>query len=109
SDKGAARSFYEHALSQGSATAYLYLGRLLWKNGQELEARNAFERGGQLHNEECKSELARLADWADEKAAERAMEEEHYEEAVRLLRPLAHRNSRFALRCLGFICETGVT
>lgn len=108
-DKEAARSFYEHALSHGSATAYLYLGRLLWKDGQELKAQEAFERGAKLDNEECKSELARLTLWIDEKVAERAMEEQRYEEAVRLLRPLAERNSRFALRCLGFIYETGVT
>jgi hypothetical protein len=50
-----------------------------------------------------------LVDWLDEKTVERAMEEENYGEAVRLLRPLADRNSRWALRCLGFIYETGVT
>ena len=109
SDKQAARSFYEHASAQGDATACLYLGRFLWREGQEVEARKAFERGAQLHNEECRSELVRLTDWADEKAAERPMEEGNYEEAARLLRPLAERNSRFALRCLGFLCETGVT
>lgn len=107
-DKNAARSFYEHAVSQGSATACLYLGWLLSKEGDVNAARTAFERGADLGNSECKSELARLSNWANEKAAERAMEEERYEEAVRLLRPLAERNSPFALRCLGFICETGV-
>jgi len=64
-DKDAARSFYEHAFSQGDATACLYLGRFLWREGQQLEARKAFERGAQLQNEECESELARLAHWMD--------------------------------------------
>lgn len=108
SDKDAARSFYEHAASQGSATACLYLGWLLSKEGEEMAARTAFERGAALGHDECTSELARLSDRANEKAAERAMKEERYEEAVRLLRPLAKRNSLFALRCLGFIHETGV-
>ena len=108
-DKDAARSFYEHAVSQGSATACLYLGWLLSKEGDQKAARTAFERGAELGNDECKSELARLSDLASAKAAERAMEEERYEEALRLLRPLAERNSPFALRCLGFIYETGVS
>ena len=108
-DKVAARSFYEHATAQGSATAYFYLGRLLLKDGRDLEARETFERGAQLHSEECKSELTRLADWFDEAAAHRALEAERYEEALRLLRPLADRNSLFALRSLASIYETGVT
>lgn len=108
-DKDAARSLYEDAVSRGSAMAYFYLGRLLLKDGQELEAREAFKRGAQLHNEECKSELTRLADWFDGTAARRALEVESYEEALRLLRPLAERNSLFALRCLAYIYETGVT
>jgi TPR repeat protein len=107
-DKDAARSLYEDAVSHGSADACLYLGRLLLKDQRPIEAREAFERGARLNNDECKSELARLADRFDEEAAQRAMEEENYEKAVRLLRPLAERDSRFALRCLAYICETGV-
>jgi TPR repeat protein len=108
-DKDAARSFYEHAASQGSATACLYLGRLLWRDAQEIEARAAFERGAQLNNDECKSDLARLVNNAEEKLADEAFKEGAYEKAIRLLRPLAERNSVFALLTLGFICETGVT
>src|SRR4051794_19073312 len=44
-DKEAARIFYEDAASQGGATACLYLGRLLWRDAQDIEARAAFERG----------------------------------------------------------------
>ena len=92
SDKDSARTFYEDAASQGSGTACLYLGRLLWRDAQEIEARAAFERGAQLNNDECKSELARLVDNADEKLADEAFKEGAYEEAVRLLLPLAERN-----------------
>jgi TPR repeat protein len=106
-DKDAARSFYEHAISQGSISAYLYLGWLLWRDGQEVEARAAFERGAQLNSEECKSVLARLADNAAEKLADDAIKQGSIEKAVRLLRPLAERNSRYALHALGYIHETG--
>jgi TPR repeat protein len=44
---------------------------------------------------------------SDEQLAVRAMEKRAYEEAVGLLRPLAERNSEYALLCLGWICETG--
>lgn len=108
-DKEAARSFYEHAASQGSVTADLYLGWLLLRDGKEIEARAAFERGAQLNNDECKAALARLSDNTDEKAAARALEKENFEEAVRLLIPLAERNSEYALLCLGSIYEMGVT
>ena len=108
-DKEAARSLYEHAVSQGSSTACLYLGWLLLKDGKEVEARAAFERGAQRNSGECKSELERLADKADEKAVARLLEEEKFEEAVRLLWPLTERNSEYALLCLGYIYETGVT
>jgi uncharacterized protein len=108
-DEDAARSLYEDAVSHGSADACLYLGRLLLKGQRLHAAREAFERGARLNNDECKSELARLADRADEEAVQRAMEEENYEEAIRLLKPLAQRNSLFALRCFAYIYETGVT
>lgn len=108
-DKDAARSFYEHAVSQGSATACPYLGWLLFRDGQEMEARAAFERGAQLNNDECKSALARLNDNADEKLADEALKKGAYGEAARLLRPLAERNSEYALLTLGWIYDTGVT
>jgi TPR repeat protein len=106
-NKPAARSFYELAASGGSDAAYLYLGWLLLKEGRDIEAGEAFERGAQLNNVECKSVLARLADNAGEKLAGKAIEDESYEEAVRLLRPLAERNSEYALRTLGWVYETG--
>ncbi|MEP7129764.1 MAG: hypothetical protein ABI770_01400, partial [Sphingomicrobium sp.] len=100
---------YEDAARQGSATAYLYLGWLLLRDGQEMEARAAFGRGAQLNDDECKSELARLADSAVEELARKALDEEAYEKTVRLLRPLAERNSERALFALGWIYEKGVT
>jgi TPR repeat protein len=106
-DKDAARSFYEHAVSLGSATAHRYLGQLLFNNGQELEARAVFEEGGRRGNEDCESKLARLNDCADQKSAQRALEQRDFEQAVRLLRPLADRNSKWALLTLGVICERG--
>lgn len=106
-DKNTARLYYEQAAAQGSAAAYHYLGWLLLKDGQEGEARAAFEGGAQLNNDECKSALARLADSANERSAAQALKEGAYEEAVRLLRPLAERNSEYALLTLGWICETG--
>jgi TPR repeat protein len=108
-DKNAALAFYKDAAAQGSATAYLYLGWFLQSAGEEIEARAAFERGAQLNDDECKSVLVRLANNADEKLAAKALEEEAYEEAVRLLQPLAERNSAYALLCLGSIYERGVT
>jgi TPR repeat protein len=108
-DKEAARIFYEDAASQGGATACLYLGRLLWRDAQDIEARAAFERGAQLGDAECKSELARLAVAQDEEPARKAFAERAYEEAVRLLRPLAERHSENALLALGWIYETGAT
>jgi TPR repeat protein len=106
-DKAAARSLYEDAVARGSATAYLYLGWLHLKEGRELEARAAFEEGAKQGNEECKSALESLSDNADEKAAALALADEDFEEALRLLRPLADRNSEYALLCLGYIYETG--
>jgi TPR repeat protein len=108
-DRNAARTYYEGAAAQSSATAYLYLGKLLLRDRREMDARAAFETGAQLNNDECKSELARLADEADEELARKAIEEKAYEEAVRLLRPLAERNSERALIALGWIFERGDT
>ncbi len=45
----------------------------------------------------------------DEHLASKAIESESYEEALRLLQPLAQRNSEYALLLLGWIYETGVT
>ena len=108
-DTNAARSFYEQAVAQGSATGCLYVGWLLLRCGNEVEARAAFERGAKRNDEECKSELRRLADRIDENAAARLLFAEDFEEAVRLLQPLAERNSEYALLCLGWINETGRT
>ncbi len=44
-----------------------------------------------------------------EQLAWQAMEAGAYDEAVRLLEPLAHRNSEWALLSLGWIYETGAT
>jgi hypothetical protein len=107
-DKAAARAFYEQAAAHGSVNAYHYLGSLLLSEGEEKQAREAFERGAHLNNVECKTELARLHDKATEKLARKALEKQAYEEAVCLLRPLAERNSEYALICLGWIYEGGV-
>jgi TPR repeat protein len=106
-DRDAARSFYEHAASQGSATAHHYLGQLLFNKGEEVEARAVFEEGARRGNEDCKSKLTRLSDYAEEKSAQRALDEGDFEQAVRLLRPLADRESGSALLCLGVIYERG--
>lgn len=45
----------------------------------------------------------------DEYLAGQAMEAGAYDEAVRLLKPLANRNSEYALLSLGWIYETGAT
>jgi TPR repeat protein len=45
----------------------------------------------------------------DEYLAGQAMEAGVYDEAVRLLTPLSHRNSEYALLSLGWIYETGAT
>jgi hypothetical protein len=74
-----------------------------------MEARAAFERGAQLNNDECKAALARLADNADERLAGKLLNEGAFEEAIRLLLPLAERNSEYALLSLGSIYETGAT
>ena len=103
----AARSYYELAASAGSAEAYYYLGWLFLRGGHEDEAQAAFERGAQLNNDSCKSALARLADNAKEKLVGKAIEAGAYDEAMSLLRPLAARNSKYALRTLGWIYETG--
>lgn len=108
-DKNAARTYYEAAAAQGSAAACHYLGWLLFREGQEPEARAAFERGAQLNNDECKAALARLSDNADEELAAKLLKEGAFEEAIRLLRPLAERNSEYALLALGSMCETGAT
>jgi uncharacterized protein len=102
----AARSFYEQAAALGSATACLYLGRLLWRRDDVTGARAAYERGAELGNDEAKAELAQLADFVDDGLARKAMAEGAYAEVVRLLRPLVERNPECAL-VLGWIYETG--
>jgi TPR repeat protein len=107
SDKETARLYYERAASHGSASANLYLGCLHLSNGDEMQARTAFERGAELDNADCKSALARLASRGAEQLAARAIENQAYEEAIRLLRPLAESNSEYALLSLGWLYETG--
>lgn len=109
SDKDAAQTYYERAAAQGGASAYLNLGWLLLEQGEEMQARAAFETGVQLGNDECKSVLARLDDNGVERLAEQAIAAGAHEEAVRLLLPLAERNSEYALLALGWIHETGAT
>jgi uncharacterized protein len=46
-DMDTARSYYEHAAAQGSTRAYLGLGRLLLAQGDESQARAAFEAGAE--------------------------------------------------------------
>ncbi len=108
-DKNAARSYYERAAAQGSATAYLYLGWLLLEQGEESQARAAFEGGARLNNDnnECKLALARLNEKNIEQLAAQAIETGNYEEAVTFLRPFEERNSEYALLSLGWIYETG--
>jgi TPR repeat protein len=109
SDMDAARSYYEGAAAEGSASAYLYLGWLLWGKREETQARAAFAAGAQLGNDECQSALAQLNDNGVERLASQAIQTGAYEEAVRLLRPLAERHSEYALLTLGWIYETGAT
>jgi TPR repeat protein len=107
SDTNAAQLYYEHAAARGSALAHLYLGRLFLGKGEETEARKAFEAGASLGDDECGAALRRLDDHRVEQLAAEAAERGDYEEAVRLLRPLAERNSEYALLTLGWICEVG--
>ena len=107
SDKDAAQAYYEHAAAGGSASAYLYLGRLFLGKGEEVQARTAFEAGAQLGDGECKSELRQLDNNRVEQLAAEAIDAGAYEEAVRLLQPLAEGNSEYALLTLGWIYETG--
>jgi TPR repeat protein len=106
-DQAAAQSLYEQAAIQGSAAGYLRLGWLLLSKGEDMVARTAFEAGARLDNDECKSALAQLADHDIERLAARAIEDKEYAKAVALLRPLAERQSEYALLALGWICDTG--
>jgi TPR repeat protein len=106
-DKDAARRYYERAAACGSASAYLYLGILLLRNDEEVAARAAFECGAELHNDECKVELSRLANKDIERLATQAIESGAYGEALRLLRPLGEGDSEAALLSLGWLYETG--
>ena len=106
-DKNAARSYYERAIAQGSRSAYFYLGSLLSSDDEEAQARVAFEHGAALGDDDCKTALARLVDKATERLAAQAIEAGDYEEAERLLRPLAEGDSEYALLSLGWLRETG--
>jgi TPR repeat protein len=107
SDKEAARAYYEHAASRGSAAAYLYLGWLLLGSGEESQAYRAFEAGAQLGSEECRLELEKSETSRCEELAAKAVKTGNYKEAFRLLQPLAERNSEYALHTLGCMFETG--
>jgi TPR repeat protein len=107
SDLQAARSYYEGAAAQGSAAACGYLGALLLRDGREREARDAYERGAQLGDEDSRTMAARMADNAEERLAADALAREDFEEALRLLLPLAERNSEYAFLCLGSLYASG--
>jgi TPR repeat protein len=106
-DKDAAQTYYGLASAGGSGSAYLSLGRLFLSKNEETQARAAFEAGAELGSGECKSELARLDDNDVERLAAQAINTGAYEEALRLLRPLAEGDSQNALLSLGWIYETG--
>jgi hypothetical protein len=108
-DSCAARALYEQAASSGSAAACHYLGWLLVRDGQTREAISVFERGALLNNEGCKAALARFRINEQEQVAERAFQDGKYEDALSLLKPLAERNSQYALCTLGYILELGLT
>jgi TPR repeat protein len=108
-DMKTACAYYERASAQGSDSAYLYLGRLLVREGQSREALAAFESGAKLGNYECSAELQRLADSDAEEHAAEALKAGDYEKVEQVLRPLAERKSEYALLSLGWIYETGAT
>ena len=107
-DKDAARIYYEHVAAQGGASGHLYLGWLLLEKGEHDKAREAFEAGARLDDEECRTELMRLDDADVERLAGQAIEKEDYAEAFRLLQPLAERGSEYTLLTLGYIHRRGI-
>jgi TPR repeat protein len=106
-DKEAAQTYYERAAANGTISAYLNLGWLLLEKGQEMQARAAFETGAKLGNGECESALVRFDDNRIERLAGQAIEKGSHDKAARLLKPLAERNSEYALLGLGWLYETG--
>jgi TPR repeat protein len=59
-DKDAARLYYGRAAAAGSASAYHDLGRLLSGQGEESQARAAFEAGAERGNILCMARLGRM-------------------------------------------------
>lgn len=108
-DKDAARSYYKRAAAEGSGSAYFYLGALLLGDDEEAQAQAAFERGATLDDDDCKAALARLAIKATERLAAQSIEAGEYEEAERLLQPLAEGGSEYALLSLAWLRETGAS
>ncbi len=60
SDKDAARLYYERAAAEGSASGYFELGRLLLGQGEESQARAAFEAGAERGDIPSMSKLGRM-------------------------------------------------
>jgi TPR repeat protein len=106
-DITAAQSYYERAARAESADAYGRLGLLLLNQGQERQAETAFRRGAELGDEDSKSMLEKLTDKHEAERAWQAIEAGDYKAALRLLEPLAARNSVHALHNLGWLYETG--
>jgi TPR repeat protein len=59
-DKDSAQAYYERAAAEGSAAAYLDLGRLLLARGEESQARSAFETGAERGDVPCMSKLGKM-------------------------------------------------
>lgn len=106
-DENAARVFYQRAAALGSSYACLNLGWLLAGQGQDSLAQAAFQRGAELGDDQCRSALQRLIANRDERRADEAINEQRFEEAATLLRPLAEQNSEYALLTLGWLEEIG--
>jgi TPR repeat protein len=66
------------------------------------------QAGAKLGDEQCVVELARLSDIDAEERAAKALKDGAFEEAEKILKPLAERNSEYALLSLGWVYETGV-
>jgi uncharacterized protein len=108
-DRNLARIYYERAATEGSCTAYHYLGWLFWENGDEKKSRDAFENGVLLGNDDCKAAIEKLDVSNAEQAAATAIRSKNYDVAVRLLLPLADKQSEYALLSLGWIFEMGAS
>lgn len=106
-DPAAARSFYDHAARLGSAEAYGHLGSLLLNQEEVERAELALKQGAALGDGTCQSLLESLIDNREEQRGYEAIEAGQFEDARRLLEPLAARGSAYASLALGWIYETG--